>query len=146
MSQRTSPERITMPDIFHELVFHFVFATKERAHLITPPLQRLLFNHLRQICADLRCELHEIGGTEDHLHLLLSLQPSHRLDIIAETLKASAVEMVNKLSLNTTLEWEEGYGVLSLRNKDIDVVSEYIRTQKERHQKGDLIGKMERTK
>jgi len=135
-----------MPDIFHEIVFHFVFATKECAPVITAPIQRLLFNHLRQVCAELRCELHEIGGTEDHIHLLLSLQPSHRIDIVADTLKTSAAEMINKLSLNTTLEWEEGYGVLSLRNKDIEIVSEYLRTQKERHQKGDLIGKMERTK
>jgi putative transposase len=135
-----------MADIFHELVFHLIFATKARAPLITPPLQRLLFNHFRQICSELRGELHEIGGIEDHVHLLVSLQPSHRVDIVADTLKASAAEMINKLSLGTTLEWEEGYGVLSLRNKDIEIVSEYIRTQKERHQKGDLIGKMERTK
>ncbi len=135
-----------MPDIFHELVFHLVFATKEHAPVITAPIQRLLFNHLRQVCAELRSELHEIGGTEDHIHLLLSLLPSHRIDIVADTLKTSAAEMINKLSLNTTLEWEEGYGVLSLRNKDIEVVSEYLRTQKERHQKGDVIGKMERTK
>jgi REP element-mobilizing transposase RayT len=75
----------------------------------------------------------------------MSLQPSHRIDIVSDTLKNSAAEMINKLSLNnTTLEWEEGYGVLSLRHKDIEVVSEYIRTQQERHQKGDLIGKMER--
>jgi len=135
-----------MSDIFHEIVFHFVFATKERAPVLTAPIQRLLFNHLRQVCAELCCDLHEIGGTEDHVHVLLSLQPSHRVDIIADTIKTSAAEMINKLSLNTTLEWEEGYGVLSLRNKDVEVVSEYIRTQKERHQKGDLIGKMERTK
>jgi len=135
-----------MPDIFHEIVFHLVFATKERAPVITAPIQRLLFNHLRQVCAELRCELHEIGGIEDHVHVLVSLQPSHRIDIVADTLKTSAADMINKLSLNTTLEWEEGYGVLSLRNKDIEIVSEYLRTQKERHQKGDLIGKMERTK
>lgn len=135
-----------MPDIFHEIVFHLVIATKDRAPAFTAPIQRLLFNHLRQVCAEWRCEVHEIGGTEDHVHLLLSLQPSHRVDIIADTLKASAAEIINKLSLNITLEWEAGYGVLSLRNKDIEVVSEYIRTQKERHQKGDLIGKMERTK
>ncbi len=135
-----------MPDIFHEIVFHFIFATRERAPILTAPIQRLLFNHLRQVCAELRCELHEIGGIEDHVHLLVSLQPSHRIDIVADTLKASAAEMINKLSLNTTLEWEEGYGVLSLRNKDIEIVSEYLHTQKERHQKGDLIGKMERTR
>ena len=135
-----------MPDIFHEIVFHFVFATKAGAPVITAPIQRLLFSHLRQVCEDLRCELHEIGGIEDHVHLLMSLQPSHRVDIVADTLKTSAAEMINKLSLNTTLEWEEGYGVLSLRNKDIEIVSEYLRTQKERHQKGDLIGKMERTR
>lgn len=135
-----------MPDIFHELVFHLVFATKARVPLLTAPLQRLLFTQLRQVCAELRAELHEIGGGEDHVHILLSLLPSHRLDIVADTLKSSAAEMINNLSLGTTLEWEEGYGVLSLRKKDLDVVSEYIRTQKERHQKGDLIAKMERTK
>lgn len=135
-----------MPDIFHELVFHLVFATKARAPLLTVPLQRLLFTQLRQVCAELRVELHEIGGGEDHVHILLSLLPSHRLDIVADTLKSSAAEMINNLSLGTTLEWEAGYGVLSLRKKDLDVVSEYIRTQKERHQKGDLIAKMERTK
>jgi putative transposase len=89
--------------------------------------------------------LHEIGGTEDHVHLLLSLRPSHRLDVVVDTLKSSSAEMINKMALGQTLEWEEGYGVLSLRNKDIEIVSEYLRTQTERHQKGDLIGKMERT-
>ncbi len=135
-----------MPEIFHELVFHFVFATKDRAPTLTPPLQRLLFSHFRQACAELRGELHEIGGTEDHVHILLSLLPSHRLDIVVDTLKSSGAAMINKLALGQTLEWEDGYGALSLRNKDIEIVSEYIRTQKERHQKGDLIGKMERTK
>jgi putative transposase len=134
-----------MPEIFHELVFHLVFATKDRAPAMTPPLQRLLFNHFRQACVELRGELHEIGGTEDHVHLLLSLRPSHRLDVVVDTLKSSSAEMINKMALGQTLEWEEGYGVLSLRNKDIEIVSEYLRTQTERHQKGDLIGKMERT-
>jgi putative transposase len=135
-----------MPKIFYELVFHFVLATKDRTAIISPPIERLLFSQWRQTCQELNCELHEIGGTEDHVHLLLSLQPSHRLDVIADTFKNTATEMINKLALGKTLEWEEGYGVLSLRNKDIEIVSEYIRTQKERHQKGDLIGKMERTK
>jgi putative transposase len=134
-----------MANIFHELVFHFVFATKDRMPTIIPPIQRLLLNHFRQVCAELLCELHAAGGTEDHVHLLLSLQPSHRIDIVADTLKNSSAGILNKLALGKTLEWEEGCGVLSLRNKDIDIVSEYILTQKERHQKGDLINKMERT-
>ncbi|MDZ7290292.1 MAG: IS200/IS605 family transposase [candidate division KSB1 bacterium] len=135
-----------MSEIFHELVFHFVFATKDRTPSLMPSIQRLLYSHLRQVCKELPCELHEIGGTEDHLHLLLSLRPSQRIDVVADTLKAAGAEMINKLALGKTLEWEEGYGVLSLRNKDIEIVAEYIRTQPERHRKGDLIGKMERTK
>ncbi len=135
-----------MPEIFHELVFHLVFATKDRTPLITPPIQRLLFSHWRRTCEEVHCDLHEIGGTEDHVHILLSLRPSHRLDIVVDNLKSAGAEMINNLALGQTLEWEESYGVLSLRNKDIEIVAEYIRTQKERHQKGDLIGKMERTK
>jgi putative transposase len=135
-----------MPEIFHELVFHIVFAAKDRAPLITPPIQRLLFSQFRQACETLHGDLHEIGGTEDHVHILLSLQPSHRLDVVVDSLKSAGAEMINKLALGQPLEWEDSYGVLSLRNKDVEIVSEYIRTQKERHQKGDLIGKMERTK
>jgi REP element-mobilizing transposase RayT len=135
-----------MAEIFHELVFHLVFATKDRTPLITPPIQRLLFSQIRQACESLHSDLHEIGGTEDHVHILLSLRPSHRLDIVVDNLKSAGAEMINKLALGQPLEWEDGYGVLSLRNKDIEIVAEYIRTQKERHQKGDLIGKMERTK
>jgi len=134
-----------MSNIFYELVFHLVFATKERAPVITPPLQRLVYNQLRQTGNELHCTMHEIGGIDDHIHLLLSLQPSHRIDVIVDTLKSAAADIVNKLALGKTLEWEEGYGVLSLRNKDIEIVSEYIRTQRERHAKGDLISKMERT-
>lgn len=135
-----------MSEIFHELVFHLVFATKDRAPLITPPIQRLLFSQFRQACETLHCDLHDIGGTEDHVHILMSLRPSHRLDIVVDNFKSAGAEMINKLALGPPLEWDDGYGVLSLRNKDIEIVSEYIRTQKERHQKGDLIGKMERTK
>jgi putative transposase len=135
-----------MPEIFHELVFHLVFATKDRAALITPPIQRLLFSQFRQTCDALHGDPHEIGGTEDHVHILLSLRPSHRIDVVVDSLKSAGAEMINNLALGQPLEWEEGYGALSLRNKDIEIVSEYIRTQKERHQKGDLIGKMERTK
>lgn len=135
-----------MPEIFHELVFHLVFATKDRAPLMTPPLQRLLFNRFRQVCEELHGELHEVGGTEDHVHILLSLRPSHRLDVVVDTFKTTGAEMINRLALGQSLDWEEGYGVLSLRHKDIEIVSEYVRTQKERHGRGDLIGKMERTR
>jgi REP element-mobilizing transposase RayT len=74
------------------------------------------------------------------------LRPSDRIDVVVDTLKNAGAELINKLALGKTLKWEEGYGVLSLRNKDIEIVSDYIRTQKERHKKGDLIAKMEKTK
>ncbi|MGH7598467.1 MAG: IS200/IS605 family transposase, partial [bacterium] len=83
-----------MSEIFHELVFHLVFATKDRAPLFTPPIQRLLFSQFRQACETLHGDLHEIGGTEDHVHVLISLRPSHRLDVVVDNLKSAGAEMI----------------------------------------------------
>jgi REP element-mobilizing transposase RayT len=59
--------------------FHCVFSTKERRRLITPELRERLWPFLGGIARQNKMKAIEIGGVEDHVHILLSL-PSHHGD------------------------------------------------------------------
>ena len=53
--------------------FHCVFSTKERRRLITPELCERLWPFLGGIARQNKMKAIEIGGVEDHVHILLSL-------------------------------------------------------------------------
>ena len=53
--------------------YHCVFSTKERCPLITPALRDRLWPFLGGIARQNNMKALEIGGVEDHVHLLLSL-------------------------------------------------------------------------
>ena len=79
------------------------------------------------------------------MHILITLSPTDLIANVAKNLKGASSHYINKeLGLEDILYWQEGYGVLSLRKKDIAIVADYIRRQKEHHQAGTLITKLER--
>jgi putative transposase len=53
--------------------FHCIFSTKERRRLITPALRERLWPFLGGIARQNKMKAIEIGGVEDHVHILLSL-------------------------------------------------------------------------
>ena len=59
--------------------------------------------------------------------------------------KGASSHFLNKESgLNETLYWQDGYGVVSVRKREIPAISDYIRRQKEHHRVGTLIEELER--
>ena len=53
--------------------FHCIFSTKERRRLITPELRERLWPFMGGIARQNKMKAVEVGGVEDHVHLLLSL-------------------------------------------------------------------------
>jgi putative transposase len=67
---------------------HTVFATKGRAQLIRDP--EPLWAYMRGIAQNCRFDILAIGGTENHVHVLLSLPARlHLVDLIRD-LKANS--------------------------------------------------------
>nr|MBA3440318.1 transposase [Pyrinomonadaceae bacterium] len=58
------------------LLYHIVFATKERAPLITPALRPALHQYLGGTVRGLRGTALEVGGVADHVHQLVVLPPT----------------------------------------------------------------------
>jgi putative transposase len=131
---------------FYQLVYHFVWTTKERLPWLTPTVEAWLLPYISGKCDELGYTLYAVNGAENHLHLLLSLTPTMVVAEVAHNLKGASAHYINKESgLNESLYGQDGYAVLTLRQAEIPQVTKYIERQKEHHRTGKLSGILEQT-
>ena len=135
-----------MSKVYSELVYHFVWATRDRLALITPEVQVHLLPFLETKCREEGYLLHAVNCVDDHVHLLVTLRPRDSVPDVAKKLKGSSSHFINKeLKLGGILYWQRGYSVVTLAKRDIPAVAEYIRRQEDHHQgDGKVIADLER--
>jgi len=126
-----------MPSTHTSLYFHLVFSTKNRAKLITEHLRNDLHGYLGGIVKNLGGVALVIGGIEDHVHLLVGLNASHRLDHFMRELKASSSGWVRR-ERNANFAWQNGYGAFTVSAGNLERVKNYIRNQEARHHGKDF--------
>jgi putative transposase len=90
--------------------------------------------------------VHEIGGTETHVHMAVTIAPTITPSEFVGQLKGACSHEVNhKVGRgNKILEWQGGYGVVSFGTKDLLWVKAYIRNQKQHHANGEAHDRLER--
>ena len=90
--------------------------------------------------------LHEIGGTDDHVHLAVSVPPTLLLsDWIGELKGATAYHLNRNVALRAHFGWQTGYGIVSFGQKGLPFVKEYVRNQREHHRQGRVYWRLEQT-
>lgn len=126
-----------MPSTHTSLHYHLVFSTKDWQKLITDELKSDLYGYMGGIVRNQGGVLLAIGGIEDHLHLLVGLKASHRLDHFMRELKASSSGWVRR-ERNSKFSWQTGYGAFTVSAGNLDNVKSYIHNQVEHHKKKDF--------
>jgi putative transposase len=76
-----------------------------------------------------------IRGVEDHVHLLVGLKSSHRLDYFIRDLKADSSEWVHNEVSKRMFGWQRGYAAISVSPSDLAGVKQYVLTQEKHHRK-----------
>jgi REP element-mobilizing transposase RayT len=69
---------------------HLIFSTKDRCNTITKEWQPRLWAYLAGICANHEMIALAVGGTENHVHVLLHLPPKLALAKAVALLKANS--------------------------------------------------------
>jgi hypothetical protein len=77
----------------------------------------------------------EIGGVEDHAHLLVGLRATHRLDYVLRDIKADSSSWVHRVVGRRIFEWQAGYLGLTVSPSQIDAVRKYIQNQEQHHRR-----------
>jgi len=133
-----------MSHTFHQLYYHFIWATHSREPLIDRAWRPQLLEILNQ-------EVKARGGAPirhnampDHAHLLVRLQPTVLLSEFIGQVKGATSFRVNKeIQPKNKLRWQEGYGVLSLRESELKSVARYIDHQESHQGNGKLSALLE---
>lgn len=122
-----------MSSTYLSLYYHLVFSTKNREMTINLTWREKLYGYLRGIIEGLSGSCEIIGGTTDHVHILVRLGATHRLaDFMRELKKASAMWIHEDMG-ERAFAWQEGYAAFTVSASAVDEVRRYIENQEEHH-------------
>ena len=133
-------------NVYSEINLHITWHTKGNAPVLAEQIESRAHNHIKHSVLQTEgCLFHDIGGTEDHVHLVVSIPPTLLISEWVGRLKgASAHYINNEIANRKLLEWQTGYGVVSFGTKDMDWVISYVRNQKQHHARGTVHERLER--
>jgi putative transposase len=123
-----------MPQSLSRVYVHLTFSTKNRVPIIDPGIRDRLFDYLGGICKGLECNPLQVGGYNNHVHILCLLSRKiAQMDLLEEVKKRSSkwIKTIDEKYAN--FYWQDGYGIFSVNPKETDVVVNYIKNQEEHH-------------
>ena len=119
------------------LLYHIVFATKNRSPIITDDWRKNLHRYLAATINALEGKAIEVGGVADHVHLLVRLKPTIALSDFLRELKAKSSVWV-KREFCKDFSWQSRYGAFTVSESQAEIVRKYIREQERHHAKRNL--------
>jgi REP element-mobilizing transposase RayT len=115
---------------------HVVFSTKNREAMIPSEVEPELYAYLGGTLKNLDSRCLAAGGTENHVHLLVSQSKKVALSHLMEELKKGSSKWIKtKGSTFQSFGWQDGYGAFTIGESQVEALKLYIAGQKERHKK-----------
>jgi putative transposase len=127
------------------LYYHFVWATKGREPLLTTERESVLHRYMIGKADALKCIVHAVNGTVDHVHLITSIPPTLSISEFVKNIKGSSAHYANHnlSAISGGFSWQAGYGVFSLGRKQLDQAIAYVQNQKIHHAQSTTIAVLE---
>ena len=117
-----------------QILIHIIFSTKKRQRLILPEITQELYSYMVGTALAHESQVHEIGGVEDHVHLLISLPRTLPLSKLVEEIKRGSSKWIKtKGKPYYDFAWQNGYGAFSIGQSGYEGLRKYIQTQKDHH-------------
>jgi REP-associated tyrosine transposase len=110
---------------------HCVFSTDGRLDLIPDPER--LCQYLCGIARAKNIPILAVGGTKNHLHMLIALPPALPLSKVIQDLKGNTSRWLGEIGQK--FAWQRGYGAFSVSESKREQVIAYIAGQEEHHRK-----------
>lgn len=118
-----------------KLVVHLVFTTKYRRRLLDGEKIAQLREAFLSACGKLECELLEMDGETDHVHLLISYPPKLAISTLVNNLKAVSSRRLRILNPRLPRQgksgvlWSRAYFACSAGGATIETLRAYVQNQ-----------------
>lgn len=130
---------------YKQIMYQVVFHTKDAKSALSLNHSDELYAYIAGIIKNKNCFLYQINGTEDHLHFLSDLHPSVALaNYMMDIKTASSLWLKKHPDFPEFSGWSSGYGAFTYAYRDRDMISNYIKNQREHHKKETFIGEYRR--
>ena len=125
-----------MSRTFTNLLTHIVFSTKDREPFIVPELKGELYAYLGGLTRELKGKAYAINGTNDHVHMLISLPPIVATSDALRFLKSNSSGWLHdKWPRRRSFRWQLGFGAFSVSKSNVPTVVKYIQRQESHHRR-----------
>ena len=125
-----------MANTYSSILIHIVFSTKNWQLWISGELQKRLYPYIGGIARENGFKALCIGGTDNHVHVLVSLNPSINVAKAVQFIKGGSSKWIHEtFPEQKQFAWQEGYGAFSIGISQIDQTRKYIENQETHHKK-----------
>ena len=138
MNDRSHPVGVLPGDMsqtYLSLHFHVIFHTKDNRASIAPEWAPRLHAFLGGCLKTINAIPVAIGGTADHVHLLIGLRATHRLADVVKEIKVASSKWVHQDIGAKLFGWQNGYGGFTVSPTQLENVRKYVLNQEEHHRK-----------
>jgi len=123
-----------MATTYTSLRYHVVFSTKNRDRWIAPDVEERIWAYLGGIANCNNVTPLVIGGTDDHVHLLLGAPAVLAPAKIVQLIKGGSSAWIQEtFPCLRGFAWQDGYAAFTVSMSNVPSVVKYIRGQREHH-------------
>jgi putative transposase len=122
-----------MPNTYTSLHYHIFFSTKNREPWIAKECRDRLWEYLGGTVRGLGGHPNQIGGVADHVHLVVSLKPTHSIAKVLQDLKKGSSAWIHNELRIPGFAWQDGYTALTVSASVLPKLVEYIVNQEPHH-------------
>jgi len=128
---------------YYRLFYHFVWSTHQRLPLITDANQEHLHRVMWAKVQVLRGTVHALNSMPDHVHLVATVPPAIALSTFIGQVKGSASHLASRLPGAESFAWQNEYGVLSISERHVPIVVQYVINQQKHHAANTINQRLE---
>lgn len=130
--------------VYHEIFLHLNWHTKSNYPALRGEVENQCHTAIRRKAQSIKgVFLQGIGGTDDHVHVAVAIEPFVTVSDMVQELKGFSSHEVNQQHGRKILEWQRGYGVVSFGKAHLPWVLDYIANQREHHRAGKIEQRLE---
>ena len=122
---------------YTQILYQIVFSSKDYTNFLNNENQGMLFAYIIGILKNRNCHSYQVGGYENHIHIVTHISPTVNLaDLVREIKKASHEMMARDETLFPRFPgWQVGYGAFTYHISMKSTLINYVLNQEQHHRK-----------
>lgn len=121
---------------YTSLTYQIVFQTWHWEPTLTKQNRKRLFTYISGLLIQKKCYVYQVGGTENHIHIITDIQPNIAISTLVKDIKLACVSLIRSKNLFPHFKgWNEGFGVFSYSPEARGSLIKYVLNQETHHKK-----------